>query len=460
LKLNVHVLGRHVAVLEPVGDFKSVLAYLPDVAPENLVSLTMPVRTESYVWDDQLHPIFQMNLPEGYLLQVLQEEFGPHIGASSVALLSVIGRNMVGRLQVAPPGAALDEPAKPVDVAEILKGDNSEEAFTQLVREHVKSGVSGVLPKFLDTEPIQNEAAAAGLGPHQKATFRTNKHIIKGCSDKLPFATINEHLCMQVTARVLPSAKTELSDDANVLVVHRFDVDEQGKPHCAMEDFCALLGLRPSAKYETTWERIAKAVRDHIHGGRQYETFQKMAAILLLTYALRNADCHSKNLALLYTSQTDARLTPAYDFLTTSVYAGYQDNPPGISFMGKKTWLPGKNLATFISSTFAIPQREQKEILERISDAVSQTAPAVREMMDKHPGFRDTGKRMLNTWSEGVHRLRDQRMYALPVWPSAEAFDGISGPPKLESLVKVVGKSELIAHNSKKHQKRSKQTGK
>jgi HipA-like protein len=77
LKLNVHVLGRHVGILEQVGDFKSVMAYVPDVAPENLVSLTMPVRTESYPWDDQLHPIFQMNLPEGYLLQVLQEEFGP-----------------------------------------------------------------------------------------------------------------------------------------------------------------------------------------------------------------------------------------------------------------------------------------------------------------------------------------------------------------------------------------------
>ena len=151
-KLNVHVLGRHVGVLEQIGDFKSVMTYVPDVAPENLISLTMPVRTESYPWDDQLHPIFQMNLPAGYLLQVLQEEFGPHIGASSVALLSVIGRNMVGRLQVAPPGAAVDEPAKPIEVAELLKGDNSEEAFSQLVREHAKSGVSGVLPKFLDTE--------------------------------------------------------------------------------------------------------------------------------------------------------------------------------------------------------------------------------------------------------------------------------------------------------------------
>jgi len=440
MKLNVHVLGQHIGVLEQVGDFKSVMAYVPEVAPENLVSLTMPVRTESYPWDDQLHPIFRMNLPEGYLLQVLQEEFGPHIGASPVALLSVIGRNMVGRIQVAPSGAALDEPAKPVEVAELLKGDNSEAAFSQLVREHARSGVSGVLPKFLDTEAQQG-----GLGPHKKATILTHQHIIKGSSARLPFATVNEHLCMQVAARVLPCAKTELSQDGNVLVVHRFDVDENGKPFRALEDFCALLGLRPEYKYETTWERIAKAVRDHVDGRHQYETFQKLAAMLLMTYAMRNADCHSKNLALLYTSREDVRLAPVYDFFTTSVYAGYRDNPPGIMFGGRKTWLPGKTLAKFITATFNIPEREQKEMVERISDAVADTAPAVRETMNRHAGFRDTGKRMLATWNDGVNHLRDSRMFGLSPWKSGKAFEGVSDPPKLENPRTVVGRSELLA---------------
>ena len=445
MKLNVHVLGTHVAVLEQVGDFKSVMSYLPDVAPENLVSLTMPVRTESYPWDEPLHPIFQMNLPEGYLLQVLQEEFGPHIGGSPVNLLSVIGRNMVGRIQVAPPGAALDEPAKPIEVAELLKGDNSEEAFSQLVREHAKSGVSGVLPKFLDTE----ERKQAGLGKHNKATLLTHDHIIKGSSAKLPFGTANEHLCMQVAARLVECAQTELSQDGNVLVVKRFDVDENGKPFRALEDFCALLGLRPAAKYDTTWERIATAVRDFVPGAAQYETFRKLTTLLLLTYALRNADCHSKNVALLYTSRADVRLAPAYDFFTTSVYANYQNNPPGISFMGRKTWLPGKTLGTFITSTFGIPQREQKEIVERISDSVADAAPAVRELMDGLEGFKNTGKRMLAAWSEGVRVLRDRRMYGLSSWKSSTAFEGISDPPKLKSPRRVIGRSELLAVRSK-----------
>jgi hypothetical protein len=44
--MNVHVLGAHVGVLEQVGDFKSAMSYLPSVASEKLVSLTMPVRTD------------------------------------------------------------------------------------------------------------------------------------------------------------------------------------------------------------------------------------------------------------------------------------------------------------------------------------------------------------------------------------------------------------------------------
>ena len=449
MKLNVHVLDKHVGVLEQVGDFRSVMAYTPDAAPEDLVSLTMPVRTESYPWDDELHPIFRMNLPEGYLLQVLQEEFGPHIGASPVALLSVIGRNMVGRLKVAPPDAVLNEPAKPVEVAELLKGDNSEEAFAQLVREHARSGVSGILPKFLDVE----KKAETGLGRHPKATVLTHRHIVKGSSSRLPFATANEHLCMQVTAKVLPTAKTDLSEDGNVLVVHRFDVDKDGKPFLALEDFCALLGLRPAQKYETTWERIAKAVRAHVPGQYRYETFQKLTTMLLLTYALRNADCHAKNIALLYASRDNASLAPAYDFFTTSVYAGYQHNPPGISIMGKKTWLPGKTLARFITAVFGIPEREQKEMVERISDAVADTAPAVREKMDSLADFKDTGKRMLAAWSEGVNHLRESRMYGLSPWKSNPAFEGISDPPKLETPRTVIGRSELLAGRGRRKAK-------
>ena len=440
MKHSVYVLDRHVATLEQSGDFKSVLAYNADTAPDDFVSLTMPVRTESYVWDDQLPPVLQMNLPEGYLLQVLQEQFGPHIGASPIALLSVIGRNMVGRIKVAGPGAKLSDPAKPIEVAALLKGDNSEAAFAALVREHATSGVSGVVPKFLDAQAEDG----APLALHKKASVITRRHIIKGSSAQLPFVALNEHLCMQVASRVMPTAKTEVSDDGQALVVHRFDVDEHGQPHWGMEDFCSLLGLRPSAKYDTTWERIAKAVRDHVPGSQRLDTYRQLAITLLLTYALRNADCHAKNLALLYTSRADVHLSPAYDMLTTSVYAGFQHNPPGIEFMGKKTWAPGKNLQKFIAATFGIQPKEQQQMVQAISDAVADVGPLVRQAMAQHPGFEDIGKRMLMAWAEGVQGLRDQRVYAVGEWVAGDAFEGFSPPPKLATDTNKIGRSPLL----------------
>jgi serine/threonine-protein kinase HipA len=443
MPLSIYLLGREVATLEQIGDFKSVLTYHPQVAPDDFVSLTMPVRTESYVWDDQLPPVLQMNLPEGYLLQVLQEQFGPHIGASPMALLSVIGRNMVGRLQVAAPGAELSALPKPIEVAALLKGDNAEAAFAALVREHATSGVSGVVPKFLDAQ-VKNSEDGTPLARHQKASLVTRRHIIKGSSAQLPFVALNEHLCMQVARHVMPTAKTEVSDDGQALVVHRFDVDEHGQPHWGMEDFCSLLGLRPAAKYDTTWERIAKAVRDHVPGAQRLETYRQLATTLLLTYALRNADCHAKNLALLYISRADVHLSPAYDMLTTSVYAGSQHNPPAIEFMGKKTWAPGKNLQKFIAATFGIQPKEQQHMVRAISDAVADVEPLVRQAMAQHPDFEEIGKRMLMAWAEGVQGLRDQRVYGVGDWVSGDAFEGFSIPKKLKVQATKTGRSPLL----------------
>lgn len=449
MKLNVHVLGKHVAVLESLGDFKSVLTYVPDAQPEDLVSLTMPVRTESYHWKSEIPPFFRMNLPEGYLLQILQEKFGPEIGASALNLLSVVGRNMVGRVQVAPPGAVLDEPARSIEVAELLKGDNSEQAFTELVREHARSGVSGVLPKFLDTE----ENKDFGLGSHQKVSFLTHRHIIKGSSERLPYASANEYLCMCAAKKIVDSAKVELSDDGKVLVVHRFDVDQQGRPHLALEDFCSLLGLEPKNKYETTWERITTAARDHIEGKGQRDAFLVLAKVLLLTYAFKNADCHSKNLAMIYSRPEDARMSPVYDMLTTTVYADYQYKSPGIMFMGRKTWAPGKNLAKFIMREFNLSEREQKGIVEQIGDALADTAPTARELMKRLPEFQDTGTRMLSTWNQQIQDLRDSKTYAMSPSKLGDAFADLAEVPKLKSRRRVIGKSELLADRSKPRKK-------
>ena len=104
MKLTVFVQNRPVATLESTDGFQHVVSYHPEVPTEHFISLLMPVRTESYVYPE-LHPIFRMNLPEGFLLSVLQEQLGPHVGSSPLNLLSIVGRNAIGRVKVAPQGA-------------------------------------------------------------------------------------------------------------------------------------------------------------------------------------------------------------------------------------------------------------------------------------------------------------------------------------------------------------------
>ena len=81
--------------------------------------------------------------------------------------------------------------------------------------------------------------------------------------------------------------------------------------------------------------------------------------------------------------------------------------------------------------------------------------PAVRELMKGLAGFKDTGKRMLAAWSEGVGVLRDSRTYGLSPWKSSRAFERISDPPKLKKPRTVIGRSELLSHGTKSKSNRS-----
>ncbi len=75
---------------------------------------------------------------------------------------------------------------------------------------------------------------------------------------------------------------------------------------------------------------------------------------LLTNFVVRNADCHSKNIALYYTSLDDVAFIPVYDLVTTQAYDGFRDGTPGLSIEGRKTWIPGKMLPHFFASRLVL----------------------------------------------------------------------------------------------------------
>jgi len=90
---------------------------------------------------------------------------------------------------------------------------------------------------------------------------------------------------------------------------------------------------------------------------------------------------------------------------------------------------------SIIASTFGLGAREQLEIVEAISQAVSEVAPAVRAAMRAHPAFEDIGKRMLLAWEDGINGLRNKTTYAL----ARRRLE-----PKLGVRTPNIGRSELL----------------
>lgn len=442
MKLDVRVCGRAVAKLYRERD-EYVLSYLPDTDPADFVSLTMPVRAESWRWPRDLHPFFRQNLPEGYLLSIIREEFGPLLDGTDLSLLAAVGGMGIGRITVTPEGGGSIGDMEPLQVESLLKAENTAAHFASLVRRYARASISGMVPKFIAPEEEAN-ALTQALG---KPTLRTSRHIIKGSDDSTPYLGFNEFYTMRVLERlnVVPVAKTRMSEDGRVLVVDRFDVDALGAVTHGVEDACGLLGLPPHEKYATTTERVLNATRAYVPAAAMRGQLEQFGWHLLINYVVRNADCHAKNIALYYTGLKDVAYTPVYDLVTTQAYPRYAANPPGLSVEGRQAWAVGRTLERFFKSRLGIAPKQYAEMVERLCESAVEVGREVIEAARNEPRWHTVAKQMVYAWNEGMGSLRGPKeMVSFVGLGEAIERAGFSEPENLEGGREVIWRSELL----------------
>lgn len=438
-QLEVRVGARTVATLSSPDGFEHHLTYHPDAPSEAFVSLLMAVRPESWTWP-ALHPFFHMNLPEGYLLSLLKEQLGPLMGSRPLDLLAIVGANMIGRVSLHLPGASSTLTGNP-DLHAMLRAPRSLDLFHDLMREYAASGVSGVVPKFL---PPQLQAS------FRKASIATARYIVKGSSEALPFLALNEHLCMRAAARTgAEVADTQVSEDGQVLLVQRFDVAEDGSRR-GFEDLCSLLGLTADDKYNSNWDRVAARVRELVPASHLHSSNEQLARTLLLSFALGNADCHTKNLGLLYSSEADVRVAPIYDMLSIRIYERYADNDPGMFVGGRKSWDPGKALGIYLRQQLGIEPARQRALIEQVCDALSDSLGELHQHAAHTPGFGDFAARMIHEWGEGCRRLAARSAIPVPDLSAASAARGIAAKPTRTVGRRRSGESQLLGRRGRK----------
>lgn len=396
MRLDVYVCDTLVGQLTPVSDGGFAFTYRPDTDPNHFVSLTMPVRDESYIWKRGLPPVFLMNLPEGYQKDRLREHLAGKTEVTDENLLAITGSRTIGRVRVVPSGLALAQAADPLNLAELLASPNSRTQLLNSIATQTAVGVSGVMPKrLLDTREST-----------QKVTTFSDHYLLKTGLDYLPGLAINEWLCLEVAraTNLLDVPETRLSDDGEVLAIRRFDRTEEGG-FIGVEDCCSLKGLDPASKYSGSLEDLAKYLKHYLPVDERQAESRKLMTLIYLNYALGNADAHLKNFAFTYTNWETVRLAPAFDIVTVRAYAKYADDLPSLTLQGKKVWLAGKHLVLFGTSRLSLSPKVLADIRHAVCQAVEKLAPTVTEYAEHYPAFREIGKRMLTVWDEGLANI-------------------------------------------------------
>jgi serine/threonine-protein kinase HipA len=138
---------------------------------------------------------------------------------------------------------------------------------------------------------------------------------------EFPELAANEWVCTRGAAAAgIETARVQMSDNRQFLIVDRFDLTENGV-YLGTEDFCVLNGRRAHGRYDGSYENIAKRITDYVSVNNLVAAREQFVLMVAYACATENGDAHLKNYSVLYTQpESEIRLAPAYDLVCTSLY--------------------------------------------------------------------------------------------------------------------------------------------
>ena len=332
--------------------------------PSRFISLTMLVRAKSYV-HPVMPPIFEMRLPEGYLLAIIKKHFAKLTATDDFGLLMLLSASVRGRIHYS---AGLRARGDVLSLDDLLH-PKSTTLFDELVsRFALKSPLSGVQPKVL--AQIEN-----------KATLKVDDYIVKAWGEDYPELAINEYFCMRaVMAAGITVPTFYLSEDDRYFIMNRFDVLASGDA-LGFEDMCVLQGKKRDDKYSGSYEQIAKTIKTFTSARYKNSSLQQFFKMVVMNNLLQNGDAHLKNFGLLYRSIDQVWLAPAYDVVSTTAYI--KSDIAALNLLGSKRWHNRKNLIRLGLEVCDLSAKQAKNLFDECLNAMEVMGVEVRTRLDK-----------------------------------------------------------------------------
>ncbi|MGQ2905821.1 MAG: type II toxin-antitoxin system HipA family toxin [Neoaquamicrobium sediminum] len=321
--LSVRLYGKEIGTITYVGNEKTLFAF-NDAYIENRERPTLGLQFKDSLGDlitdfrpykIKLMPYFSNLLPEGPLRRYLAEKADIHIDREFF-LLWVLGQDLPGAITVVP----ADGEEWPDEAHNILEGEAAKEAAEDAMR----FSLAGVQLKFSAVQ-----SASGGL------TIPTSgvggNRIVKLPSREFANLPENEFSMMSLARMVginvpaiglidvrsignLPDGIEKIGQQA--FVIERFDRNEDGSV-THIEDFAQVFNVYPEDKYKKASYRNLISV---IASESDQDDVAEFIRRLTFNVLTGNGDMHLKNWSLIYPDRRNARLSPAYDFVSTIPY--------------------------------------------------------------------------------------------------------------------------------------------
>jgi serine/threonine-protein kinase HipA len=396
--------NRHRAGRLTKSSAKHIFGY--DLDTQEAVSLTMPIRTESYIYEQGLHPIFQMNLPEGALRLAIERATAKQFGSDDLTLLSLLGNHQIGRLRYALADKPLPADQLATPHLNDLLHSNDTALFGQLMARYaMASGVAGVQPKVL-LDAIDNLPLAATtdikLSAFNKATLPLKKYIVKTWGAEYPELACNEFVCLSFAQQAKLTTPTfYLSDNTKLLISERFDVGSVGDA-LGFEDFCVLQGKSTAAKYDASLESCVNTLRQFISPEHLQQALYDFFKLTLINVKIQNGDAHLKNYGITYRSLTEYRegrppsesrqFSPVYDVVSTTPYI--PNDSMALTLTGSKRWPKWMVLEKFGKQHCGLTSKKIEHVVHEVEESTKVTLPIIEQLIQRQPAFEPIGEKI------------------------------------------------------------------
>ena len=330
----------------------------------------------------QLPAFFSNLLPEGGLRELIARRAGVHRDRE-LPLIALLGDDLPGAVVV----RRVDDPAEdsagdPTETEGRNEGsDESSDAAGQR-RQALRFSLAGAQLKFSVLY------GPATRGPTLPIDGRGGNWIAKLPSETFPNVPEHEYemvLWARRTGITVPEVELvtvgdiaglpiQLDRDRHVFLSRRFDRPESGR-RIHQEDFAQVANVRAAERYgvlsQASIARIVRAVAGE-------EDFDEVVRRTSFNILIGNGDAHLKNWSLTYPDGVHARLSPAYDLVSTVTY------------------IPDDKLGLKLSRENRFHEFRLSHF-ERLADKVGVSGDRVIRIV------RDTIQRAMATWPTDTH---------------------------------------------------------